>query len=302
MREQSQPLQINAAECQPLGDEKLQVRLYGSWRERARVPLERPMLVVVADGRKHRFPAIPQPRRSRASAGSDWSAGFTVPAWIGPRLEGNSSLHFGEVTFELTPALFAETLPVDEDVRSGDDLERAVPLEPPEAEAAAGQASPTRTGTGEEPIVVALRAELDQRTASEARLHAQLTAAQAELKARGGPAEELQATHAELRGELDRLAQAVEGRTQIESRALALAARVEELEAELAALREELAGVEVARTAAVGEAVALRAELDRLAAELAVSHERASERGGLAQAQALLAEARTLRERISSSS
>src|SRR5581483_12517911 len=88
-----------------------------------------------------------------------------------------------------------------------------------------------------------------------------------------------------LRRELDELREAVERKTEVESRAVVLAARVEELGSELAdstsdreqlggqiaGLQETLASCTVSRDAALSEAAALRSELERIGAELAVA-------------------------------
>lgn len=102
-----------------------------------------------------------------------------------------------------------------------------------------------------------------------------------------------------------------------------LAARVEELEAaleaanaggervagELASVRAELATTAVSRDAAISEAGGLRAELERLGGELALARRRrstplgemseVSEMSEVGEAEALLAEARALREQMS---
>jgi predicted nucleic acid-binding Zn-ribbon protein len=68
-----------------------------------------------------------------------------------------------------------------------------------------------------------------------------------------------------------------------------------ELGRELSTLRKDLATSEVAREAAQSEAAGMRAEVERLGRELVGARENVGDHmAGLAQAEALLAEARAL--------
>ncbi len=305
-------VEIQGAQCLSLGDGKVQVRVVGRWVGHGRAPATRPMLVVEGDGRRHRFPALAQPRRPRLMGGADWSAAFTVPAWVASKLEGETSLRVGDLRIALPPGLFREaarrltfggpTKPAagwaDKTTTMTDDLERAVPLEPEPGRQRAPAPAPGAVDESAS-VIAALRAELERRAVSEARLRTELTAARAELQERDGPSEEIEVTHRELRRELDALAEAVGQRELLESRVLELAARGEDLDGELGRLRAQLATSEVACEAALSEVSALRAELDRQAAELAHAR-RPGGQPGLSEAQALLNEARALRQRITS--
>lgn len=308
-------VQIHGAQCSALGEGKLQVRVVGRWVGRGRAPAARPMLVVERDGRRHRFPALPQPRRSRLlSGGAGWSAAFTVPAWVAPMLAGNASLKLGDLRIALPPELFldgarglaagdllGEAAAVADETRAGsEDLNRSVPLDPEPGRRPVPLPALSPSAADEsDSMFAALRAELKSRAGSEARLRVELSAARAELQARPGPSEEVELAHRELRRELDALAEAVTQRELLESRMLELGARAEDLKGELGRLRAQLATSEVARDAALSEVSALRSELDRVAAQLAQARRPAAQ-PGLSEAQALLSEARALRQRISS--
>src|SRR5437588_6002250 len=88
-------LQINLVEFAPKGPSRLIVHVHGVWRGRT-PPRRRPMLVVEMGGRQRRFSPVQAPRRRSFERFADWSASFTVPASLGPSLDGNMSLAFGE--------------------------------------------------------------------------------------------------------------------------------------------------------------------------------------------------------------
>jgi hypothetical protein len=77
------------------------VQIHGRWRTRKRPQHDQLMLVVEADGRRHRFPAIPQPRRLRLARPRTWSGSFALPAWLGPRLKGHTTLMLGGLSVPL---------------------------------------------------------------------------------------------------------------------------------------------------------------------------------------------------------
>lgn len=105
------PLDVDSVECSPLGREKVVIRLTGTWRGRRRAPDGRALLVVEADGRRHRFPAIPEPRRARVGRPGMWAASFALPAWLEPRLGGQMSLWLGNVAIPLPPVSFVDAEP-----------------------------------------------------------------------------------------------------------------------------------------------------------------------------------------------
>jgi hypothetical protein len=77
-----------------MGGSKLVVRVHGTWGARRGAPT-RPLLVVDAGDRRHRFPATEASRPARAAEHDAWSAAFVVPMWLGSSLDGNMSLSFG---------------------------------------------------------------------------------------------------------------------------------------------------------------------------------------------------------------
>jgi len=315
--ESTAPLEFKAASASPLGGDRFVLRLEGRWLSRERLALREAELLVDENRRQHRFPAAPGTRRPvRRSAA--WTLSFTLPTWLGPRLEGNTLLNVEGMTMRLPPGMLSE-LDVGPNGSEGEATPRtqtAVPIEQDRrngAEQASATGAAPGSNAGSDQVLAALRAELERRASSEAEILGQLTEAQAELQARSGAQARLDETLGALRQELDELRELVERRAEVESRAVVLAARVEELEAELADTRAqlsqvtsevtllhgELANTTVARDAAMSEATALRGELERIGAELATARDhRASTRGGVADAEALLAEARALRAQM----
>jgi hypothetical protein len=320
------PLEIDEVECSPLGREKVVVRLTGRWSTRRRAPDGQALLVVEADGRQHRFPAISEPRRVRISRPGTWAASFALPAWLEPRLAGQMSLWLGELAIPLPPISFTEGGPSAEHAQPLErETPRVPPAEPPQQGAVpplpdrdqpppsawqGGEDSPFKADDAFQETVSALRTELQERAASEAHLRGVLARTQAELESRSATQGRLESTQAELRVELDQLGELLQResthREEVESRAVVMAAQVAglqeqlaELSTQLGRLRGELAETVVARDAAKGEAAALRAELDRLGAELASAQQVTAGRdGGLGDAEALLAEARSLTARF----
>ncbi len=59
------PLEVEQIESAPLGRAKIGIRVTGHWRGRGRMHEQRAFLVLEVDGRRHRFPAMQEPRRSR---------------------------------------------------------------------------------------------------------------------------------------------------------------------------------------------------------------------------------------------
>jgi predicted nucleic acid-binding Zn-ribbon protein len=300
------PVEIEQAECGLAGDDELLVHLVGS-RVNSRDRIDgRALLVVEADGQRHRFPEIAPKRRERPKDPTAWSATFVIPAGLEPALAGHASVVIGTATTAL-PELPRSRAPAPE---------------------AAAPAAPSPPSVGHEQTVAALRAELKERGATEAQLRAALASAQAERDAGAAAQQRLEATHAKLREELGRLRAGVDheisGLKQQFDRATAettklrnelqqlreiaqqhsaeqerLRRREQELSAGLAPLQAELATASVARDAAIAEAAGLRAELDRAAAAIVQARRESSDRdGGLGEAETLLAEARALTERL----
>ncbi len=301
------PLEVESVESSPLGGDRIVVRLEGHWRGRPRASLEGVMLVVEANGRRHRFPSIPQPRRSRLGRPGTWSGNFALPTWLGSHLEGNASLKLGDVTIPIPPGSFGG------EEQSPEPAEERPPAQAPEPAADRSPAA-AQPADQTDQTVAALRAELERRAVGEGQVRGQLTEARAALEASAANQARLEAAHGELRQELEQLRDAVAQRIEVESKAVVLAARVEELgaevdearaerertDAELARLRGELVTSEVSRDAALSEAAGLRAELDRLGGQLAAAREHSgSGRSDVDEAETLLAQARALREQMS---
>ncbi len=313
------PLEFESIKSSPLSAHKIVVTLKCRWVTRHRPSTDRAMLVVESDDGRHAVPAMSSPRRGRVLRSRTWTGEFALPAWLQPSMEGSTSLALGDVSIPLPAGAFsqggvvsgAHATPTPASLPSREPAhEPEVVTNTPEAHEhpAAADASP------EPETLAALRAELERRTASEAAARGELARAQADVGARSGQKARLEETHAELRAELDHLREAVDRLTGVESTAVVLGARVEDLEAELAAvhaereqlaeeldaLRDEHARTTVASEAARSEASGLRDELARLGAELGNARRDASPPShDLDEAQALLVEARALRAKMS---
>jgi DNA repair exonuclease SbcCD ATPase subunit len=280
------PLEVEQIECAQLGQAKITIRVTGRWRGRRRMPDSRAFLVVDTDGRRHRFPAMLEPRRRRLVRQSSWGASFALPARFERQLE-NVSLWFGDVEVELPAISFRSASSPD-----GEPALREIPAEEPDA------AVPAPVPEEDLPAVetvAALRAGLQQRAAIAAQLRAELATTKAELDQRVAHQAELDSTQAELRAELERLLALIE---QDGAERILLEARTRELAEQLESLRAELAQSEVARDATSGESAGLQAEVDRLGAELAHARRAEPAGAGLLEARSLLVEAKAATARL----
>jgi hypothetical protein len=295
------PLEIDSVECSPLGREKVVVRLTGAWRGRRRAADERALLVVEVDGRRHRFPAIPEPSRPRIGRPVFWAASFALPAWLEPRLGGQMSLLLGNVAIPLPPVSFAEgrqddplSRPEREQASDGSPRDRSAPApERPEADPGSEVAarieqlqigldeahneaerlrgllvqrdrSSEAAAAGDPALaetVSALRGELQQRAESEARIRGELAKAQAELEARAVAHARVEATHVELRAELDQLRTLVE---QESAQRAGVESKAVVLAAEVAEVQQQLDDLRKARE----QALAARERLESREREL----------------------------------
>jgi DNA repair exonuclease SbcCD ATPase subunit len=295
MSETTAPIEVDQIDCAPLGRAKIAVRITGRWRSRRRVPDTRAFLVIEAEGRRHRFPAMPEARRPRIGRPGSWAATFALPSWLEPHLAEAMSLWIGDVVIPLARPSFvpqlvdapaeASTAEIDEDPEAvAEAIEHSEPLErePPVAEIVTeehGGSVPRSPKPGEvdgwpssEPenpaelqaTIDALRAELRQRAATEAQLRGELAGTKAELDGRSVHQAALEATQAELRDQLAELLELAERegaqRAEVESRAMVLAG-------ELAELQERLAELTSSRDQVARETGSLRAELERAARE-----------------------------------
>src|SRR5690242_14459778 len=84
---------IDAVQRAPLGPSKVIIRLRGRCRDPVPGIEDGVNLVVEADGRIHRFPALGD---SHVIRGQAWSFSFAVPAWFEPRIDGRMMLAVGD--------------------------------------------------------------------------------------------------------------------------------------------------------------------------------------------------------------
>ncbi len=119
----------------------LTLRVTGRWRRRRPASTGQPTLVIEAEGRRHRFPALPEPPSVGGTGPGVWRLGFTVPGWMAPDL-GRTWLQFGTVVVPLPVAV-----PAPGEVLASWSEPRRSPAEPaepaePAASPAAGAAEP----------------------------------------------------------------------------------------------------------------------------------------------------------------
>jgi hypothetical protein len=101
------PLQIESVSSSPLGQDRLVVRIDGRWEGRKRPHVDEAMLVVENEGRRHRFPVIPQEAQpKRVKRHEPWSGSFDLPSWLGDHLQGQTSLTLGDATIALLAESF----------------------------------------------------------------------------------------------------------------------------------------------------------------------------------------------------
>jgi hypothetical protein len=82
----------------------LTVRITGRWRRRRPVSTGQPTLVIEAEGRRHRYPAMPEPPSVGGTGPGVWRLSFTIPGWMAPDL-GRTWLQFGTVVVPLPVAV-----------------------------------------------------------------------------------------------------------------------------------------------------------------------------------------------------
>ncbi len=351
------PLAIDLIESAPLTTDTVRLKLTGRWLDPAGAEQEE-LLVVQVQGRRHRFTASREPPSEDPE---HWSASFTLPSWAEPRHDGQAALWLGSSVIPVPPPepprpppepSAPPPSPPEASAPPPSPREASAPPPPPPEPSAppppAEPGGPTRpesdtprSGPLEDLLlretVAALHAELEERTADAARVRGALADAQSELEARSSMQAALEATHGQLRVELERLTGGVERqrselqgriaelereRDEMRRQLASLTASRDESVAEIAALRdqaggvradaerraaeatrlrEELAAANVARDAARSEVAGLRTELERLGTELAATRERVGAEGGdLGQAQRLLADAKALADQLRS--
>ncbi|MGH2859784.1 MAG: hypothetical protein ACRDMJ_20100, partial [Solirubrobacteraceae bacterium] len=93
---------IDRVEWSDEGAGNLVIQVTGRWRRRRPASAGQPTLVIEAEGRRHRFPAMPEPPSLAGAAPGSWRLSFTVPGWLGPSL-GSAWLAVGAVVVPLPP-------------------------------------------------------------------------------------------------------------------------------------------------------------------------------------------------------
>ncbi len=240
-------LAVEAVEWEPAEGGNLTIRIRGRWRRRRPEWRGQPVLAIEAEGRRHRFPATPEPPSLTGVPPGSWQMTFSVPPWLAPYLGGRIWLQLGVAVIPLPAPVAAETsmterLAVDSEVLS-DRRARSAELaaerwraQHAEAEALASE------------LTIQLQ-ELEEKLAQARREPERLRKLIADRDQQRRSAE--QRAHAEraLRNELEEALDAgardSRERARIEAGELATAeARVRELEDELDDLRVRLASVE----------------------------------------------------------
>src|SRR5947209_1922821 len=100
----SSAVAIETVEWSSVTGGNLSVRITGRWRRRRPVSTGQPTLVIEAEGRRHRFPAMPEPPSVGRTGPGLWRLSFTVPGWMAPEL-GRTWLQFGTVIVPLPVAV-----------------------------------------------------------------------------------------------------------------------------------------------------------------------------------------------------
>ena len=150
------PFGIETVEWFDEDEENLTVCVTGRWRRRRPAWSAQPTLVVEAPGRRHRFPAMPEPPSLHGTPPGKWRISFAVPATLAPDLGGRAWLQFGAIAVPLPPAV--EPLGAAQIAATTAESQRETPepfAEPPppssEPSTAEGEAHPGGDGPGEPP-------------------------------------------------------------------------------------------------------------------------------------------------------
>jgi hypothetical protein len=135
---------IENVEWLDAGGGQLTVRVSGRWRRRrswveSRGPTA---LVIEAEGRRHRFPATPEPPSLAGAPPGTWRLSFAVPAGLAPELRGHVWLALGTVTV---------ALPVPESVPSSQTTAGPETQAPPAADAPPADVSAPEPPMADEP-------------------------------------------------------------------------------------------------------------------------------------------------------
>jgi len=250
-------LAVEAVEWAPENDEKLTVSVRGRWRRRRPVLGGQPVLVVEAEGRRHRFTATPEPPSLAGAPPGSWQMTFSVPAWLAPFLGGRIWLQLGLAVVPL-PRAVGPPLPDEaahlQERRSGPspraphsaDAEMLVDRRVRTAELAEQRARERQADAEEAVAELTIRAlELEQaleRARREpGRLRKKLADRDQQLRAAEQRTHSERAMRLEREEMLDREREADQEALRIEAGELAAAeARVRELEYELEQLQRQI--------------------------------------------------------------
>ncbi|MGH2891406.1 MAG: hypothetical protein ACRDNJ_17455, partial [Solirubrobacteraceae bacterium] len=139
---------IDRVEWSDEGAGNLVISVTGRWRRRRPASAGQPTLVIEADGRRHRFPAMPEPPSLAGAAPGSWRLSFTVPGWLAPSL-GSAWLAVGAVVVPLPPPASAPDLTPPEHDSDAPPVGRG--SGPAPAERASGPA-PAERASGPAPV------------------------------------------------------------------------------------------------------------------------------------------------------
>lgn len=248
------------------GGENLTVRVTGRWRRRRPNWSGQPVLVIEAQGRRHRYPAMPEPPSVTGTAPGTWRMSFSVPAALAPHLGGRAWLQLGSVLV----ALPVEVEP--EGLFAGGPAGASTPAADPDTLAQrrarsselAVEAARTRAAAAEEAAaelasrVQHLERELDRARREPARLHALVAARERTTRAVEQRAYAERALREELQEQLAERVRAPRHTDEQLAELAALKERVHELEAEIERLRRQ--ADEAEQIAAAARAARERAE------------------------------------------
>jgi hypothetical protein len=279
----------------------LNVRITGRWRRRRPVSTGQPTLVIEAEGRRHRYPAMPEPPSVGGTGPGVWRLSFTIPGWMAPDL-GRTWLQFGTVIVPLPvavpapgesarasaapPAALRPTAPASGSPPSGSapsgssprsspssdrpppapppqEPDRDEPEEPPDFEPARGVAELTQR-------VDALEDELRQARAVRDELVASLEERERTRRIAEQRAHAEQALRRDLARQLSSSAQEAERARQAMGDLAAAEERIRGLEQELQHARRR--SDEAEQVAAAATAARQRAERERELAEHKLQH------------------------------
>ena len=298
--ETHQPLHVEGVDCSPAGPGLVSLHVRGHWNDRRQIPPSRAQLLVEVDGRRERYTATPgHPGEIRPG---DWYASFELPAWIEPHLSGRVFLELGSHRPHPSLGWLIELpAPGGPPPAPDPDVELTAPDGATDSiTAPEGATDPITAPVGATDQLAAKIRHLERSLATAreepARLREALGRTQADLDGRVAQQQRAEAGRSELQTQLERLEAEFDRergrRSEAEGRVDTLRRRVE-------GLRAELAAAGVARDAALEEAGGLRVELDRLGSALTAVHEQTGpDASAIAQAEALLAEARSIRGRL----